>query len=85
MARERFGLQRFRNAKDLDQQAQVWLEAGQLLSRNGDAGEARGMLRAALEHDPDNAQALEYVARAERLLENLERLRDAPVAGAEAP
>jgi tetratricopeptide (TPR) repeat protein len=63
MARERFGLQRFRNAKDLGRQAQVWLEAGQLLSKNGDAGEARGMLRAALERDPDNTQAWLWLAQ----------------------
>jgi tetratricopeptide (TPR) repeat protein len=63
MASERSGLQRFRNAKDLDQQAQVWLEAGQLLSKNSDAGEARRMLRAALEHAPDNTQAWLWLAQ----------------------
>jgi tetratricopeptide (TPR) repeat protein len=39
--------------------------------------------RNALLIDPDNAQALEYVARAERLLANLERLRAEPDAEAE--
>jgi len=39
--------------------------------------------RKALLIDPGNAQALEYVARAERLLENLERLRAEPDVGAE--
>ena len=33
--------------------------------------------------DPGNAQALEYVARAEQLLANLERLRAEPDIGSE--
>lgn len=41
--------------------------------------------RDALLIDPESTQAAEYVARAERLLENLERLRAQPVAGVKAP
>jgi len=41
--------------------------------------------RNALLIEPGNTQALEYVARAEKLLENLERLREEPEVGVEAP
>jgi tetratricopeptide (TPR) repeat protein len=41
--------------------------------------------RNALLIEPGNTQAVEYVARAEKLLENLERLREEPEVGVEAP
>jgi tetratricopeptide (TPR) repeat protein len=63
MARERFGLHRFRDAEDPGEQAQVWLEAVQILSRNGDSEEARRMLRSVLEDDPDNTQACLWLAQ----------------------
>ncbi len=62
------------------------IESGRDHYQQEDLEAALEQWRNALLIDPDNAQALEYVARAERLLENLERLRDAPVvAGGEAP
>jgi tetratricopeptide (TPR) repeat protein len=63
MARERFELHRFRDAEDLGEQAQVSLEAAQILSRNGNSGEARRMLRSVLEGDPDNTQAWLWLAQ----------------------
>ena len=63
MVRERLELHRFRDGEDPGKQAQVWLEAVQILSRNGDAGEARRMLRSALELDPDNTQAWLWLAK----------------------
>jgi tetratricopeptide (TPR) repeat protein len=61
------------------------IESGRDHYQQEDLEAALEQWRNALLIDPDNAQALEYVARAEKLLENLERLRDAPVAGVEAP
>jgi tetratricopeptide (TPR) repeat protein len=61
------------------------IESGRDHYQQEDLEAALEQWRNALLIDPENAQALEYVARAERLLENLERLRDAPVAEVEAP
>jgi len=61
------------------------IEAGRDHYQQEDLEAALEQWRNALLIDPDNPQALEYVARAERLLENLERLRDAPVVEPEAP
>jgi tetratricopeptide (TPR) repeat protein len=61
------------------------IEAGRDHYQQEDLEAALEQWRNALLIDPDNRQALEYVARAERLLENLERLRDAPAAEPEAP
>jgi tetratricopeptide (TPR) repeat protein len=63
MAREKFGLHRFRDAEDPGEQARVWLEAVQILSRNGNIDEARRMLRSVLEDDPDNTQACLWLAQ----------------------
>jgi tetratricopeptide (TPR) repeat protein len=63
MARERLELHRFRDAEDAGEQAQVWLEAVQILSRNGNSSEARRMLRSALKGDPDNTQAWLWLAQ----------------------
>jgi tetratricopeptide (TPR) repeat protein len=61
------------------------IEAGRDHYQQEDLEAALEQWRNALLIDPDNAQALEYVARAESLLENLERLRDQPDVGVEAP
>jgi tetratricopeptide (TPR) repeat protein len=61
------------------------IEAGRDHYQQEDLEAALEEWRNALLIDPDNAQALEYVARAEKLLENLERLRDASEVEAEAP
>jgi len=59
------------------------IRRGQDEYRHEDLEAALEQWRKALLIDPGNAQALEYVARAERLLENLERLRAEPDVGAE--
>jgi tetratricopeptide (TPR) repeat protein len=61
------------------------IQAGRDHYQQEDLEAALDQWRNALLIDPDNAQALEYVARAERLLENLERLRDEPDVRVEAP
>jgi tetratricopeptide (TPR) repeat protein len=61
------------------------IEAGRDLYQQEDLEAALEQWRKALLIEPDHTQALEYVARAERLLENLERLRDEPDADVEAP
>jgi tetratricopeptide (TPR) repeat protein len=61
------------------------IEAGREYYQQEDLEAALDQWRNALLIDPDNSQALEYVARAERLLENLERLREPPIAEGEVP
>jgi tetratricopeptide (TPR) repeat protein len=61
------------------------IEAGRDLYQQEDLEAALEQWRNALLIDPEHTQALEYVARAERLLENLERLRDEPEADEEEP
>jgi tetratricopeptide (TPR) repeat protein len=46
------GLQRFRNAENPENQAQVWFEAGRLAARQGNMEEARRLLRSAVQSDP---------------------------------
>ena len=61
------------------------IEAGRDHYQQEDLEAALEQWRNALLIEPGNTQALEYVARAERLLENLERLREEPGVNAEAP
>jgi tetratricopeptide (TPR) repeat protein len=61
------------------------IEAGRDLYQQEDLEAALEQWRNALLIDPQHTQALEYVARAERLLENLERLRDEPETDVEVP
>jgi tetratricopeptide (TPR) repeat protein len=51
------GLQRFRNAENPENQAQVWFEAGRLAARQGNMKEARRLLRSAVQADPGCADA----------------------------
>lgn len=51
------GLQRFRNAENPENQAQVWFEAGRLAARRGNMKEARRLLRSAVQADPGCAEA----------------------------
>jgi tetratricopeptide (TPR) repeat protein len=60
------------------------IEAGRDHYQQEDLEAALEQWRNALLIDPDNTQALEYIARAESLLENLERLRDQPDVGVDA-
>ncbi len=57
MSGDGLGLQRFRDAEDPCEQAQAWLEAGRIVARQGDLDEARHLVRAALEADPDCVEA----------------------------
>ena len=54
------------------------IEAGRRQFRNEDLQPALDLWRRALLIDPDNERALAYVDRAERGIENLERLRSEP-------
>jgi tetratricopeptide (TPR) repeat protein len=63
--------------------AEELIRQGQDAYQQEDLEAALEQWRNALLVDPGNAQALEYVARAERLLANLERLRAGPEIGAE--
>ncbi len=63
--------------------AEELIRKGQEAYQQEDLEAALEQWRNALLVDPGNAQALEYVARAERLLANLERLRAGPEIGAE--
>ena len=55
------------------------LEAGRRKFQQEDLQSALDLWRRALLIDPGNAEAREYAARAEQLLENLDRLRGAPL------
>jgi tetratricopeptide (TPR) repeat protein len=55
------------------------LEAGRRKFQQEDLQAALDLWRRALLIDPRNAEAREYAARAEQLLENLDRLRGAPL------
>ena len=63
--------------------AEELIRKGQEDYQQEDLEAALEQWRKALLIDPGNAQALEYVARAEQLLSNLERLRAEPDAGPE--
>jgi tetratricopeptide (TPR) repeat protein len=54
------------------------IEAGRVAFRQEDLESALDQWRRALLVEPENERAREYVARAERMLENLERLRAEP-------
>jgi tetratricopeptide (TPR) repeat protein len=55
------------------------IEAGRRQFQQEDLQSALDLWRRALLIDPKNEEALEYAARAEQLLENLDRLRGAPL------
>jgi tetratricopeptide (TPR) repeat protein len=55
------------------------IEAGRRQFQQEDLQSALDLWRRALLIDPQNAEAREYAARAEQLLENLDRLRGAPL------
>jgi tetratricopeptide (TPR) repeat protein len=55
------------------------IESGRRKFQQEDLQAALDLWRRALLIDPANAEALEYAARAEQLLENLDRLRGAPL------
>jgi tetratricopeptide (TPR) repeat protein len=57
MSSTKLDLQRFRNGNAGEIQAQVWVEASQTLARQGDRDEARRLLRAAVEVEPDCVDA----------------------------
>ncbi len=56
-------LQRFRDAENSCEEAQVWLEAGQISARQGNLDEARRLLRQAVETDPGCAEAWQHLAQ----------------------
>lgn len=56
-------LQRFRNAENAREEAQVWLEASQISAQRGNLDEARSLLRDAVEADPDCAEAWQRLAQ----------------------
>ena len=60
------------------------IEAGRRHYQQEELQAALDQWRRALLIDPENEEAREYAVRAERLLENLDRLRDEPAAGATA-
>jgi tetratricopeptide (TPR) repeat protein len=60
------------------------IQKGRNFYQQEDLEAALEQWRNALLVEPDNTQALEYVARAEKLLENLERLREEPEVAEEA-
>jgi tetratricopeptide (TPR) repeat protein len=57
MVTEKPVLQHFRDGDDPREQARVWLEAGQSLIRHGDLDEARGLLQAAVQAEPNCTEA----------------------------
>jgi tetratricopeptide (TPR) repeat protein len=61
------------------------IQAGRDYYQQEDLEAALEQWRSALLIEPDNSQALEYVARAESLLENLERLRGQPAVAKGTP
>jgi tetratricopeptide (TPR) repeat protein len=73
-AREHLATTRARLAPEVE----GLLQAGQRRFKQEDLQGALDQWRRALLIDPGNAQAREYAARAERMLENLDRLRDEP-------
>jgi tetratricopeptide (TPR) repeat protein len=50
-------LYRFRERQDSSEEGQVWLEAGQIAAQQGDLGEARHLLHAAIQADPNCTEA----------------------------
>ncbi len=60
------------------------IEAGRRFYRRQNLQAALDQWRRALLVDPDNVQARDYSRRAERLLENLERIREDPLPGVSA-
>jgi tetratricopeptide (TPR) repeat protein len=57
MSGHRVSLQRFRDAENAREEAQVWLEASQVSAQQGNLDAARSLLRDAVEADPDCAEA----------------------------
>jgi hypothetical protein len=55
------------------------IESGRRKFQQEDLQGALDLWRRALLIEPNHAEALEYAARAEQLLENLDRLRGAPL------
>jgi tetratricopeptide (TPR) repeat protein len=78
-AREHLAALRRRLAPELER----LIEAGRSAFRNEDLSSALESWRQALLIDPGNERTRAYVARAERQLQNLERLRAGPEAGNE--
>jgi len=62
MASHRLVVQRFRQGTDLAQEAEVWMEAGQIAARQGRRAEARGLVQAAIQARPDWAEAWLWLA-----------------------
>lgn len=62
MSSGKLDLQRFRDGDDPSKEAQVWVEAGQILFQQGNADEARSLLHAAVEVDPSYADAWRQLA-----------------------
>ena len=77
----RAGLNLAAMRKQLEPEVPVLIEAGRGHFEAEELQSALDVWRRALLITPRNAQALEYVARAEALLENLERLRSEPASG----
>lgn len=72
---------RARIRAELSEEVEGMIEAGRAAFRDEQLETALALWQRALMIDPDNERIQAYIARAERQLENLERLRAAPDAG----
>ena len=63
MSTDKRNLQQFRDGLQSEQEAEVWLEASQMVADQGNLDEARDLAQAAAQAEPDNPDAWLQLAR----------------------